>query len=179
MRVFQISPNQPNKMSLTICYSISHKCFWLMRDWKLEFSKWQENFRRSVPNGRGLPLNGFSRKLLFLWLSPEISRVFAKWLAPKVSILYRGTNWYLGTCNTQCLNRTLFCAGRCKGADSQVPSVHTPLVYLSCSLCFFLFQIPARSKALPETQIHFLDASTEDKQPFTVKILLLFLYLFW
>ena len=27
---------QPNEMALTICNLISHNCFWLMRDWKLE-----------------------------------------------------------------------------------------------------------------------------------------------
>ena len=36
VRVFPKSANQPNEMALTICNSISHNCFRLMRDWKLD-----------------------------------------------------------------------------------------------------------------------------------------------
>ena len=36
VRIFPKSANQPNEMALTICNSISHNCFRLMRDWKLD-----------------------------------------------------------------------------------------------------------------------------------------------
>jgi len=41
VRVSPKSENQPNEMALTICYLISHNCFQLTRDWKLE----------NLPNG--------------------------------------------------------------------------------------------------------------------------------
>ena len=69
--------------------------------------------------------------------------------------------WYLQ--NQVYEQNTILC--RCQDADSQVPSVPTPLVYLcNCLVHFalFLLQIPGRNKALPETQIHFLDTGIED-----------------
>ena len=36
VRIFPKSVNQPNEKALTICNSISHYCFRLMRDWKLD-----------------------------------------------------------------------------------------------------------------------------------------------
>ena len=68
-KVFPKSANQPNKMALTICNSISRNCFRLMRDWKLE------SF--AVPNGKsGVPLkvlHNFRMEFPENWLQTEIS----------------------------------------------------------------------------------------------------------
>lgn len=143
-----------------------------------------------------VPIHG--RRARF-WLSNNVSGPFCEYLHQNsgtasthgykvVSTLYSSTKWYLGTSNTQCLITTPkngtwvseipsvwtqhhLCW--CPENSAPVASANKCIRELSCLYSLFFRQ----------TQIHicFLQGKTsiEDKQAFTVKILLLFLYLFW
>ena len=84
VRVFPKSANQPNKMALTICNSISRNCFRLMRDWKLETLENGKEIsavpfrteKRSTSEGTPQFPNGISGKLPYHLSSNRNFRIF-------------------------------------------------------------------------------------------------------
>ena len=93
IRVFPNLANQPNKIELTICNSISRNCLRLMRDWKLESSANGKEICGPLHHygKRGLPpevvynfrTDSPGKLLLYLTFNrAKFPDFFAKWWAP-------------------------------------------------------------------------------------------------